>query len=69
MATAIAPSNVPAIPLSTRSLPEVMDFVDGLWRYHAAIIINGSTNEIRIPFPVKAFIGQQGLDVIKARFQ
>lgn len=69
MATAIAPSNVPAISLSTCSTPEVMAFVDDLWRYHAAKIINGSTNEIRIPFALKAFIGQQGLDVIKARFQ
>lgn len=69
MATVIAPSNVPANPLSTSSTPEVMAFVDDLWRYHVAKIMNGSTNEIRIPFALKAMIGQQGLDVIKARYQ
>ena len=65
MAAAVAFSNVPTnIPLS--SVPGIVDY---LWKKLADQIIQGNTNEIRIPLTVKPVIGQQGVDVIKTRFQ
>ena len=69
MVTAVAPNTLPTMPVPNISPSELPAFVDHLWHKAAARIKDGSTNEIRVPFSVKAVIGQQGLDVIKTRFQ